>query len=193
MSTMSETSGDVHYRPTNIEKTQMRVYTLRPMIVFLLAFGLAVPSKAADRPNVILVMTDDQGWGEVGFHGNDVIKTPNLDRFAAEGTELTNFYVSPMCTPTRSSLMTGRYHFRTGAHDTYIGRSNMKPSETTIAEVFADTGYRTGIFGKWHLGENFPMRAQDQGFEKVVVHGGGGIGQFADFPGNTYWLSLIHI
>ena len=184
---MSETSGDVHYRPTNIEKTQMRVYTLRPMIVFLLAFGLAVPSKAADRPNVILVMTDDQGWGEVGFHGNDVIKTPNLDRFAAEGTELTNFYVSPMCTPTRSSLMTGRYHFRTGAHDTYIGRSNMKPSETTIAEVFADTGYRTGIFGKWHLGENFPMRAQDQGFEKVVVHGGGGIGQFADFPGNTYW------
>ncbi|MEO1527036.1 MAG: sulfatase-like hydrolase/transferase [Planctomycetota bacterium] len=142
----------------------------------------------AERPpNVILVMTDDQGWGEVGFHGNDVVKTPNLDRFAAEGTELTNFYVSPMCTPTRSSLMTGRYHFRTGAHDTYIGRSNMNPSETTIAEVFADAGYRTGIFGKWHLGENFPMRAQDQGFEKVVVHGGGGIGQFADFPGNAYW------
>ena len=142
---------------------------------------------AEQRPNVILVMTDDQGWGEVGFHGNTVLKTPNLDRFAAEGTELTNFYVSPMCTPTRSSLMTGRYHFRTGAHDTYIGRSNMNPQETTIAELFADAGYRTGIFGKWHLGENYPMRAQDQGFQKVVVHGGGGIGQFADYPGNTYW------
>ena len=139
------------------------------------------------RPNVILVMTDDQGWAEVGFHGNRVIKTPNLGRFAEEGTELTNFYVSPMCTPTRSSLMTGRYHFRTGAHDTYVGRSNMKASETTIAEVLAGAGYRTGIFGKWHLGENFPMRAQDQGFKKVVVHGGGGIGQFADYPGNTYW------
>ncbi|MEM7395355.1 MAG: arylsulfatase, partial [Verrucomicrobiota bacterium] len=131
--------------------------------------------------------TDDQGWGEVGFHGNKVLKTPNLDRFAAEGLELTQFYVSPMCTPTRSSLMTGRYHFRTGAHDTYIGRSNMNPQETTIAEVFAGAGYRTGIFGKWHLGENYPMRAQDQGFQKVVVHGGGGIGQFADYPGNTYY------
>lgn len=139
------------------------------------------------RPNIVLIMTDDQGWGEVGFHGNKVIKTPNLDRFAAEGTELTNFYVSPMCTPTRSSLMTGRYHFRTGAHDTYIGRSNMNPDETTIAEVFSDAGYRTGIFGKWHLGENYPMRAIDQGFQTAVVHGGGGIGQFADYPGNSYW------
>ena len=163
---------------------------LKPSTIFaaLILLQLAPFAFTQDhRPNVILVMTDDQGWGEVGFHGNKVIKTPNLDRFAAEGTELTNFYVSPMCTPTRSSLMTGRYHFRTGAHDTYIGRSNMKPSETTIAEVFAEAGYRTGIFGKWHLGENFPMRAQDQGFEKVVVHGGGGIGQFADYPGNSYW------
>ena len=144
-------------------------------------------SRAGARPNVILVMTDDQGYGEVGFHGNPALKTPNLDRFAAEGTELVTFYVSPMCTPTRSSLMTGRYHYRTGAHDTYIGRSNMNPQETTIAEIFAEAGYRTGIFGKWHLGENYPMRAQDQGFQKVVVHGGGGIGQFADVPGNTYW------
>ena len=78
--------------------------------------------------------------------------------------------------------MTGRYHFRTGAHDTYIGRSNMNPQETTIAEVFADAGYRTGIFGKWHLGENYPMRAIDQGFQKAVVHGGGGIGQFRRLP-----------
>ena len=158
-------------------------------IVWIVACLWSVTAAVASesRPNIILVMTDDQGWAEVGFHGNKVLKTPNLDRFAAGGTELTNFYVSPMCTPTRSSLMTGRYHFRTGAHDTYIGRSNMNPQETTIAEVFADAGYRTGIFGKWHLGENYPMRAQDQGFQKVVVHGGGGIGQFADYPGNTYW------
>ena len=123
-------------------------------IVWIVAWlsSVTVAVAAESRPNVILVMTDDQGWAEVGFHGNTVLKTPNLDRFAAEGTELTNFYVSPMCTPTRSSLMTGRYHFRTGAHDTYIGRSNMNPEETTIAEVFADAGYRTGIFGKWHLG-----------------------------------------
>ncbi|GHC45510.1 arylsulfatase [Roseibacillus persicicus] len=151
---------------------------------------LSCSSFGAERgkqPNIVLLMTDDQGYGEVGFHGNKVLQTPNLDRFAKEGTELVHFYVSPMCTPTRSSLMTGRYHFRTGAHDTYIGRSNMNPEETTIAEIFADAGYQTGIFGKWHLGENYPMRAQDQGFQKVVVHGGGGIGQFADYPGNTYW------
>ncbi|CAD76438.1 arylsulfatase A [Rhodopirellula baltica SH 1] len=166
-------------------ETNMSIKSIVWIVVCLSSVTVAV--AAEPRPNVILVMTDDQGWAEVGFHGNEVLKTPNLDRFAAEGTELTNFYVSPMCTPTRSSLMTGRYHFRTGAHDTYIGRSNMNPEETTIAEVFAGAGYRTGIFGKWHLGENFPMRAEDQGFQKVVVHGGGGIGQFADYPGNTYW------
>ena len=145
------------------------------------------------KPNIILVMTDDQGWAEVGFNGNKVIQTPNLDRFAAESLQLTQFYVSPMCTPTRSSLMTGRYHYRTGAHDTYIGRTNMNPGETTIAEVFAGAGYRTGIFGKWHLGENYPMRAHDQGFHDVVVHGGGGLGQFADYPGNgNYSPTLLY-
>ena len=162
---------------------------MNPRTILLLSACalLSVCAIGATRPNIILVMTDDQGYGEVGFHGNKVLKTPNLDRFAAESTELAQFYVSPMCTPTRSSLMTGRYHFRTGAHDTYIGRSNMNPQETTIAEVFASAGYRTGIFGKWHLGENYPMRAQDQGFQQVVVHGGGGIGQFADYPKNSYW------
>ena len=106
-------------------------YLVAFSIVWIVAClsSVTVAVAAESRPNVILVMTDDQGWAEVGFHGNKVLKTPNLDRFAAEGTELTNFYVSPMCTPTRSSLMTGRYHFRTGAHDTYIGRSNMKPEE----------------------------------------------------------------
>ena len=138
----------------------------------------------ARQPNVILLMVDDLGFGEVGFNGNKTIKTPNLDRFAAESTQMTNFYVSPMCTPTRSALMTGRHHYRTGAHDTWLGRSSMKPQETTIAEVFSAGGYITGIFGKWHLGENYPMRAADQGFEKVVVHGGGGLGQPADHPAN---------
>ena len=105
--------------------------------------GKKQPPKAAQKkvaaprtdlgPNIILVMTDDQGWAEVGFNGNEMIQTPNLDKFAAEGLQLSQFYVSPMCTPTRSSLMTGRYHYRTGAHDTYIGRTNMNPQETTIS------------------------------------------------------------
>lgn len=168
---------------------QTIAFTLITLNLFLISREVCAEDGTASktRPNVILVMTDDQGYAEVGFHGNPLLKTPNLDRFAAQGTELTNFYVSPMCTPTRSSLMTGRYHFRTGAHDTYIGRSNMNPQETTIAEVFAGAGYKTAIFGKWHLGENYPLRAIDQGFGHTVVHGGGGIGQFADYPMNTYY------
>ncbi len=138
------------------------------------------------RPNIVLILTDDQGYGDLGFHKNPVIQTPNLDRFARESRQLESFYVSPVCAPTRASLMTGRYNYRTGVVDTYLGRAMMHPEETTLAEVLADAGYQTGIFGKWHLGDNYPMRAQDQGFRETLIHKGGGIGQPADPPGNTY-------
>ncbi|MEC9477187.1 MAG: sulfatase-like hydrolase/transferase [Planctomycetota bacterium] len=132
------------------------------------------------RPNVIIVMTDDQGYGDLGFNGNPVIKTPNLDAMARESARLEPFYVCPVCTPTRASLMTGRSHQRTRAIDTYIGRAMMDPSEVTIAEILRDAGYATGIFGKWHLGDCYPMRPGDQGFEKSLIHRGGGIGQPSD-------------
>jgi arylsulfatase A-like enzyme len=138
------------------------------------------------RPNVVLIMTDDQGWGDFGFHNNPVLKTPNLDALAAQSLELTRFHVSPVCSPTRASLLTGRYNYRTGAIDTYLGRSTMAAEETTLAEMLSAAGYRTGIFGKWHLGDNYPSRAMDQGFQKSLVHRGGGIGQPADPPGNHY-------
>lgn len=141
-------------------------------------------SFAAERPpNIVLVMTDDQGWGDLGVHGNPVIETPNLDAMASRSVRLTYFYVSPVCTPTRASLMTGRYNYRTRAIDTYIGRTMMEPEEVTVAEVLRDGGYATGIFGKWHLGDCYPMRPQDQGFDEVLVHRGGGIGQPSDPPG----------
>ncbi|MCA9015399.1 MAG: arylsulfatase, partial [Planctomycetaceae bacterium] len=132
--------------------------------------------------NVILIMTDDQGGWDYGFMGNKHLNTPNLDEMAAGGARLSRFYVSPVCTPTRANLMTGRYNYRTRAIDTYIGRAMMEPEETTIAEVLAPAGYRTGIFGKWHLGDSYPMRPQDQGFQEVLVHRGGGIGQPSDPP-----------
>jgi arylsulfatase A-like enzyme len=137
------------------------------------------------RPNVILIMTDDQGYGDYGFHGNHHIKTPVLDNFAQNSISFTNFHVSPVCAPTRSSLMTGRYSLRTGVRDTYNGGAIMSTNEVTIAEILSKSGYQTGIFGKWHLGDNYPTRPMDQGFKESVVHLGGGVGQPGDYP--NYW------
>jgi arylsulfatase A-like enzyme len=141
---------------------------------------------AQRRPNVLLIITDDQGYGDVGIHGNDKIDTPTMDRFASQGLQMTRFSVMPVCTPTRACLMTGRYHYRTRAFDTIAGRAMMDPQEVTIAETFHAAGYRTAFFGKWHLGDNYPMRAMDQGFEFCVNHRGGGIADTSDFPGNKY-------
>ncbi len=161
-------------------------------VILLCALGLGcagdhtpegAAAGAAERPNIVLVMTDDQGYGDFGFAGNPVLQTPHLDALAAQSAQVERFYVSPVCTPTRASLMTGRYNYRTRAIDTYIGRAMMEPEEVTIAEMLREAGYATGIFGKWHLGDNYPMRAMDQGFEESLVHRGGGIGQPSDPPG----------
>ncbi|MEM0898038.1 MAG: arylsulfatase, partial [Verrucomicrobiota bacterium] len=127
--------------------------------------------------NVILMMTDDQGIGDFGIMGNDLIETPNIDAMAAKSGSLTTFYVSPVCSPTRASLMTGRWNQRTRCIDTWLGRSMMDPDEYTLAEALKAAGYRTGLFGKWHLGDCFPMRPQDQGFDEVLMHRGGGLAQ----------------
>ncbi|MGH8247251.1 MAG: arylsulfatase [Gammaproteobacteria bacterium] len=149
------------------------------------AFGLQRPVER--RPNVVLIITDDQGYGDLGFHGNSKIRTPHLDAFARQSVRFRSFYVLPVCAPTRASLMTGRYYYRTGVTDTYIGRAMMHGDEVTLAEMLVMAGYSTGIFGKWHLGDNFPMRPIDQGFQEALVHRGGGIGQPADPPGNDYF------
>ncbi|MGI6455747.1 MAG: sulfatase-like hydrolase/transferase [bacterium] len=161
------------------------------------ALSFAQPRAGAQeppsRPNVILIITDDQGFGDLGIHGNPHIRTPNLDRLAQESIEFTRFHVSPVCAPTRASLMTGRYNYRTGVVDTYIGRAMMHSDEITLAEVLGGAGYKTGIFGKWHLGDNYPLRAIDQGFQEALVHNGGGIGQPSDPPGNMYQNPVLFL
>lgn len=137
---------------------------------------------ALKQPNVILIMTDDQGYGDLGFHGNPHVRTPTIDALAKKSIRFNNFFVSPVCAPTRSSLMTGRYSLRTGIHDTYNGGAIMAANEVTIAEMLSDAGYTTGLFGKWHLGDNYPSRPQDQGFHETLHHLGGGIGQPGDWP-----------
>ncbi len=166
--------------------------------LFLLAIATCLlgscgkPDQAEDgRPNIVLIITDDQGWAQLGFHGDPVLKTPRLDSLASESVEMTRFYVSPVCAPTRAALMTGRYNYRTGVVDTYLGRAMMHPSEVTIAEALSSAGYRTGIFGKWHLGDNYPLRTVDQGFQESVVHKGGGIGQPSDPPGSDYFDPIL--
>jgi arylsulfatase A-like enzyme len=154
-------------------------------------YSTASGAENPRRPNIVLILTDDQGYGDLGCHGNPLIRTPNLDRFARESVRLKSFYVSPVCSPTRASLLTGRYHYRTGVVDTYAGRSLMAPDEVTLAEMLAVAGYRTGIFGKWHLGDNAPLRASDQGFQEALVIKGGGIGQASDPPGGSSYFDPI--
>ena len=152
-------------------------------LVILAPTGCASRTEPTSRPDVILIVTDDQGYGDLGVKGNPLVRTPHIDAMAARSAEMTRFYVSPVCAPTRASLMTGRYNYRTRAIDTFVGRAMMEPGEVTLAEILRDSGYRTGIFGKWHLGDAYPMRPIDQGFEEALVHRGGGIGQPSDPPG----------
>jgi arylsulfatase A-like enzyme len=139
------------------------------------------------RPNVILFMTDDQGYGDLGFTGNPWIHTPNLDAFADEAIGFSDFHVSPLCAPTRGALLTGRRPSRNGVWGVCRGRSLLKPDEVTLADVFAGGGYRTGMFGKWHLGDNYPYRPHERGFARAIYHKGGGVGQTPDHWGNNYF------
>ncbi|MEJ7766970.1 MAG: arylsulfatase [Chitinophagaceae bacterium] len=153
----------------------------RLLICWLILFiPFITVAQGKSRPNVILIVTDDQGYGDIGFHGNPDVKTPVIDQLAKTSTRFTSFYVSPVCAPTRSSLMTGRYSLRTGVHDTYNGGAIMATEEVTIAELMKKAGYITSIIGKWHLGDNYPFRPMEQGFDQSLVHSGGGIGQVGD-------------
>ena len=156
----------------------MKTLLLILSMFFVTTFSLF--GQMSSRPNVVIIMTDDQGIGDFGFMGNPHIETPVLDQLALESLHMTNFHVSPVCAPTRSSLLTGRYSLRTGVHDTYNGGAMMAGSEITLAEYFKEAGYSTGIFGKWHLGDNYPLRPSDQGFDESLVHKSGGIGQVGD-------------
>jgi arylsulfatase/arylsulfatase A len=155
-------------------------------LALLLPLGAADPGArgvadvpAPARPNVVLVLTDDQGYGDFGFAGNEVVRTPHLDAMAERSAWLDAFYVTPVCALTRASLMTGRYHPRTGVIENGLP---MDPGEVTIAERLRDAGYATGLFGKWHLGRHHPRRARDQGFEECLTFRGGILRELEDVP-----------
>ena len=151
-------------------------------LLFARAFG-----AETKHPNVLLIITDDQGYGDIGFHGNTKIQTPHLDALAKQSMRLTNFHVDPTCAETRSALMTGKYSCRVGVWHTIMGRSILRKDEKIMPQYFAEAGYATGMFGKWHLGDNWPYRPHDRGFQEALYCRGGGVGQSPDHWGNDYF------
>ena len=148
--------------------------TLRSIQLAVTVLGLtASVAVAASKPNIVLIVTDDQGWWDVSSHGNKDIETPNLDRLASEGVELTRFYVQPVCAPTRAGLMTGRHYLRTGLYNTRFGGDTLHAGERTLAEALQQAGYRTGIFGKWHMGEYRRFHPDQRGFDEAVFFSAG--------------------
>ena len=139
------------------------------------------------QPNIIIVITDDQGYGDLAMNGNTVIKTPTIDAFAIESVSLSNYHVGTTCAPTRAGLLTGRNSNRNGVWHTIMGASMLNREEVTLADVFQENGYKTGMFGKWHLGDNHPFAPQDRGFQEAFYHGGGGVGQTPDYWNNDYF------
>ena len=155
--------------------------------LILLSFFTSVFGLLAKSPNIVIVITDDQGYGDLGCTGNPVIKTPHTDKLANESVWLTDYHVAPTCSPTRAALMSGHWTNRTGVWHTIMGRSMLRAKEGTLGQFFKENGYETGMFGKWHLGDNYPYRPEDRGFTEVYRHGGGGVGQTPDVWDNAYF------
>ncbi len=136
------------------------------MCVLLLVVTTTAVCRASENPNILLIMTDDQGWGDVQLHGNDKIDTPTMDRLAASGAQFERFFVSPMCGPTRASLLTGRWNLRSGASWVSHGKEIIRLDEVTLGDAFSRAGYATGAFGKWHNGEYGPYHPNHRGFHE---------------------------
>jgi arylsulfatase len=152
--------------------------------------------RAASKPNIIFVLIDDMGYGDLSCHGNPVLKTPNLDRLHREGARFTDFHVSPTCSATRAALMTGRHEFKSGVTHTEFERERLSLGAVTLAQVLKSAGYATGIFGKWHLGDEDAYQPGARGFDEVFIHGSGLIGGFhagsgGDVAGNRYFDPII--
>ena len=159
------------------------------LALWAISSGVSAQNKSLknSRPNIILVMTDDQGMGDLSCMGNEILQTPHIDKFYEASTRLTDFQVSPTCAPTRAAIISGRVPFKNGVTHTILQRERMALDTYTLPQALQSAGYETGIFGKWHLGDEAEYLPQNRGFNEVLMHGAGGIGQskFGDFPPNS--------
>jgi arylsulfatase len=174
----------------------MKSLSRRNFLAGVAASAVATNAQGSRPPNIVFVLTDDQGYGDIACLGNPVIKTPNLDRLHGESARFTDYHVSPTCAPTRTALLSGRHEFKSGVTHTILERERMSLKSTTFTQVLKSVGYTTGIFGKWHLGDGEAYQPNHRGFDEVFIHGCGGIGQdypgtCSDAPGNTYFNPAI--
>lgn len=169
-------------------------WSLLPCIAALLALLIGCsqePTADSSRPNVIVILTDDQGYGDMSAHGNPILKTPSMDQLHDESVRLTDFHVAPVCTPTRGELMTGLYSLRNKAGMVPAGRNLMRRDIRTMPEIFAENGYSTGLFGKWHLGDTYPHRPLDRGFQRAVWHKGWGLASEIEYDNDLYYTRYL--
>lgn len=163
------------------------LFLIIPFVLFSCKEKEKKTEVKSSKPNIVFVITDDQGYGDLGHTGNPIIKTPTIDKFATEAVSLTNYHVGTTCAPTRAGLLTGRNCNRNGVWHTIMGASILNREEVTMGNVFQENGYKTGMFGKWHLGDNHPFHPYERGFDEAFYHGGGGIGQTPDYWDNDYF------
>jgi len=193
--------GDYVVAKTSLKREKKFVNIIPSVSLFAFASLLAAcplhaEGIAGKRPNIIFILSDDQGYGDVSANGNPILKTPNMDRLHDEGVRFADFHVSPTCSPTRSALIIGRHEFKNGVTHTILERERLTLDAVTLPQVLKTAGYTTGIFGKWHLGDEDDHQPERRGFDEVFIHGSGGIGQHypgssGDAPGNTYFSPLI--
>ena len=165
----------------------IRKYVFISITLFISAIAVSANKGELDRPNVIVIMTDDQGYPELSIHGNPILKTPNLDKLAQTSVRFGDFHAAPMCAPSRGQLMTGMDAATNGLVNVSSGRAFLRPELPTMGTIFMSNGYNTGVFGKWHLGENYPYRPQDRGFQESVWFPSSHIGAVSDYWGNDYF------
>ena len=176
-------------------KNSLILNSFSVLFVSILLFGCSHKKIA---PNIILIMTDDQGYGDISAHGSPDVSTPNMDTLKSQGVSLEDFQVSSTCAPTRSAIMTGRHPFKNGITHTILERERMALGITTLPEVLKKGGYTSGIFGKWHLGDEHDYQPDSRGFNEVFIHGAGGIGQAyagscADAPNNIGFKAQLSL
>lgn len=159
---------------------------LKIIIIVLPIFSFTNQKEQVKKPNVIVVLIDNQGYFELSRNGNKIVQTPQIDQLSKASVNFTNFYAAPFCSPSRTALLTGRYALRSGVHNTVGGVSILHKDELTITDILKQEGYDTSIFGKWHLGSSYPYAPKFRGFDEVFVHGGGGVSQLGDYYGNNH-------